>query len=285
MNINVFRPVLTWGALALSAGFLAGCGGGSGSGSTLTFGASNVHYGKVAVFTATFGNVTSISDSVVMSANTSECTTAVATSIKNLVATFMCTPLKTGDLTITLKNSQGDVLGTHTVTVPEPQVTMTTTLGTMIFELNPTKAPITVKNFLKYVNSGFYTDTIFHRVIPGFMAQGGGFTTGLTQKTATYSAITLEANNGLSNTLGTVAMARTSVADSATSQFFVNLVDNSKILDYGTTNAPEGYAVFGKVISGTEVMTALGALETATINSMDDVPVTDVVIQSATQTQ
>ncbi|PUE20862.1 hypothetical protein B9Z38_07515 [Limnohabitans sp. MMS-10A-160] len=187
---------------------------------------------------------------------------------------------------LTVTNTSGtSTFYTQTISVPEPQVTLVTTLGTVVMELNPTAAPITVKNFLSYVNQSpsFYKDTLFHRVISGFMAQGGGFTTGMTQKSGLSSAITLESQNGLLNVRASVAMARTSVADSATSQFFVNLVDNA-FLNYASANSP-GYAVFGKVVSGMDVIDLMATQPTQTVGSNQNVPVTDITITSATQTQ
>lgn len=155
-----------------------------------------------------------------------------------------------------------------------------------MLELNPTAAPLSVDNFLKYVNSGFYTGTIFHRVIPNFVVQAGGFTSGLTQMTPSFGPITLESNNGLKNLKGTLAMARTSDPNSATSQFYVNLVDNTS-LDF-VSSANPGYAVFGKVSSGLDVINAIGALPTGTSkdmagNNMADVPTTEVTITAMTR--
>ena len=158
-----------------------------------------------------------------------------------------------------------------------PQVTLQTSLGAVVLDLNPEAAPITVANMLAYVSSGFYDNTLFHRVIPNFMAQGGGFTTTLAYKTPTYSAIPLESNNGLSNLRGTLAMARTSAADSATSQFFVNQVNNT-FLNYASAASP-GYAVFGSVVAGMSVIDAMVAVPRSS-----DVPLTDIVITSARQT-
>lgn len=160
----------------------------------------------------------------------------------------------------------------------DPQVTLQTSLGTVVLDLNPEAAPITVANMLAYVNSGFYDNTLFHRVIPNFVAQGGGFTTGPAYKTPTYSPIPLESNNGLSNLRGTLAMARTSAPDSATSQFFINQVNNT-FLNY-TSAASPGYAVFGSVVSGMSVIDAMVAVP----RSAADVPFTDIVIASARQT-
>ena len=164
----------------------------------------------------------------------------------------------------------------------DPQVTLQTSLGTVVLELNPEQAPVTVANMLAYVSSGFYDTTLFHRVIPDFMVQGGGLTTGLVSKTPTYDAIVLESNNGLSNLRGTIAMARTSVADSATTQFFVNQADNT-FLDYSSAASP-GYAVFGKVMSGLSVIDSIAHVPTTTVSPYSDVPKTEVTITSFRQT-
>lgn len=162
-----------------------------------------------------------------------------------------------------------------------PQVTLQTTLGAVVLELNPEQAPVTVANMLAYANSGFYDGTLFHRVIYGFMVQGGGFNTGLAYKPPTYSPIVLESNNGLSNLRGTIAMARTSVADSATSQFFINQVDNV-FLDYASSNAP-GYAVFGKVLTGMAVVDSIASVANRTVGPYGNVPYTDINITAAVQ--
>lgn len=154
-------------------------------------------------------------------------------------------------------------------------VVIETSMGTIEVQLDKEKAPITVANFLKYVNEGFYDGTIFHRVIPGFMVQGGGFTPDGGEK-KTHDPIKLESANGLKNTLGTVAMARTSVPDSATSQFFINVADNG-FLDFSSGNP--GYAVFGKVTSGMDVVNKIVAVKTSTRSGNGDWPVEDVVIK------
>ena len=134
-----------------------------------------------------------------------------------------------------------------------PQVLIDTSFGEITIELDALNAPITVKNFLQYVESKHYDKTIFHRVIDGFMIQGGGFSSEGDEKN-TKPPIKNEGKNGLTNKKGTIAMARTQVADSATSQFFINTADNSRGLDAGGANGPDGYAVFGKVIEGIEVV-------------------------------
>ena len=160
------------------------------------------------------------------------------------------------------------------------KVLIKTNLGDMTVELYPDKSPKSVENFLAYVNSGFYDGTIFHRVIDNFMIQGGGFTRDLHQK-PTKPAITNEAKNGLSNTRGTLAMARTGDPNSATAQFFVNVVDNPR-LDFTSdaNGATWGYAVFGKVVTGLDVVDKIKAVPTGAQGPFkSDVPVTPVVIE------
>lgn len=156
-------------------------------------------------------------------------------------------------------------------------IVLSTSLGDIHVELYADKAPISVKNFLAYVEAGFYDGTIFHRVIPDFMVQCGGFTADMMQK-KTNAPIKNEADNGLSNEPYTLAMARTSDVDSATSQFFINLADNV-FLDHGKRDF--GYAVFGKVVKGTEVVDKIGEVKTGSAGGHRDVPVTPVVINSA----
>ena len=158
-------------------------------------------------------------------------------------------------------------------------VTIETSLGTMKAELYEDKAPATVANFLAYVDEGFYDGTVFHRVIPGFMIQGGGFTPGMEQK-PTKPPIKNEARNGLKNQRGTLAMARTSVVDSATSQFFVNHKDNG-FLDFTAPTAQGwGYAVFGRLTEGLDILDKIAAVPTGRVGWYDDVPKSPVVILS-----
>ena len=169
----------------------------------------------------------------------------------------------------------------NNTSVALPVVVLATSLGNIKVQLNSQAAPVTVANFLSYVNSGFYANTIFHRVIPGFMIQGGGFTANLQQK-ATNAPIVNEAANGLSNKRGTVAMARTADINSATSQFFINVVDNTGLDHVDNTAANYGYAVFGTVIDGMDVVDQIVAVTTSTQSGMANVPVTPVVINSIT---
>ncbi len=167
--------------------------------------------------------------------------------------------------------------------VSSPQIVLETSKGEIVLALYPDKAPLTVKNFLNYVDAGFYNGTIFHRVIPGFMLQGGGFSQDM-QKKPTLKPVKNEADNGLKNDRGTIAMARTQDPHSASSQFFINTVDNTFLNYKGQTMAGWGYAVFGKVINGMEVVDAISKVETGTQGRFRDVPKTPVVIIKVHQT-
>lgn len=157
-------------------------------------------------------------------------------------------------------------------------IRFTTNKGVFDVELNEAAAPKTCENFLQYVRSGFYNGTIFHRVISGFMIQGGGFEPGLQQK-ETKAPIENEANNGLKNDKYTIAMARTNDPHSATSQFFINVADNDFLNHTSPTPRGWGYAVFGKVVAGTDVVDAIASVRTASRSWYGDVPVEDVVME------
>jgi peptidyl-prolyl cis-trans isomerase A (cyclophilin A) len=159
------------------------------------------------------------------------------------------------------------------------KVKLDTSMGAIVIELDAAKAPKTVANFLGYVDAGHYDGTVFHRVIPDFMIQGGGMNAQLQEK-PTKAPIALESRNGLNNVKGSVAMARTAVPDSATSQFFINLKDNS-FLDAANSRDGNGYAVFGRVVSGMDVVDRIWAVPTATQGPHQNVPVTPVVIRKA----
>ncbi|MEY3807212.1 MAG: hypothetical protein RI893_188 [Pseudomonadota bacterium] len=160
------------------------------------------------------------------------------------------------------------------------KVKLTTSLGEIIIQLNPEKAPISSANFLTYVNEGFYNSTIFHRVIPGFMAQGGGFDTDFNQKSV-HDPIKNEADNGLTNKRGTLAMARTNVPDSATAQFFINYKDNASLNHTSPTTSGWGYAVFGEVIEGMDIVDAMAKQPTGSHGGHQDVPKTNIVVEKA----
>ena len=161
------------------------------------------------------------------------------------------------------------------------KVCLDTNHGKIIIELNAEKAPISTENFLTYVKDEFFSNTIFHRVIPGFMVQGGGFVEGMEQK-QTNAPIKNEADNGLGNKRGTLAMARTPDPDSASSQFFINLKDNDFLNYTAPTSQGWGYAVFGEVVEGMDVVDSIAQVATGNMMGHGDVPVEAVVINSAT---
>ena len=169
------------------------------------------------------------------------------------------------------------LLAGNVLAAENPHVLLNTSMGEIEIELEAEKAPVSVKNFLEYVESGYYDGTVFHRVIPGFMIQGGGFNEGLSQK-KTRAPIKNEADNGLHNVRGTLAMARTQNVDSATSQFFINHRDND-FLDHGTRDF--GYAVFAKVVRGMDVVDQIAQVPTGNRSMMQNVPLTPVKIISA----
>ena len=160
------------------------------------------------------------------------------------------------------------------------KIKLTTTLGSIIVQLNTEKAPVSSANFLTYVNEGFYNGTIFHRVIKDFMAQGGGFDTAFKQKEV-HASIKNEADNGLKNSRGTLAMARTNDPNSATAQFFINLKDNAFLDHTSPTSSGWGYAVFGEVVEGMDVVDEMAKQATGNRGGHQDVPKTDIVIEKA----
>jgi peptidyl-prolyl cis-trans isomerase A (cyclophilin A) len=176
----------------------------------------------------------------------------------------------------------GTVLKSASFDVPNPQVSMVTNLGTMVVELNPTAAPLSTDNYLQYVNSKFYDNTLIHRIVTSgiFVAQGGWLTPAPAVQLGQKAAIALEVNKGLSNLKGTIAMARSSELNSATSQYYFNLADNVAL-----DTSSGGYAVFGKVVSGIEVLDAMAGVKTITAYGLADFPASSVIVLSATQTK
>ncbi|MEI3479268.1 MAG: peptidylprolyl isomerase [Bilophila sp.] len=166
-----------------------------------------------------------------------------------------------------------------------PKVKIETSMGDIVVELNSAKAPKTVSNFVYYVKSGFYKDTIFHRVINGFMIQGGGHTADMREKDTTKKPVVNEAANGLKNEPYTIAMARTNDPDSATAQFFINVANNDFLNHKNTTPSGYGYAVFGKVIQGQDVVDRIKAVPTGNVGPYQDVPTTPVIIKNIVPVQ
>jgi peptidyl-prolyl cis-trans isomerase A (cyclophilin A) len=263
---------------------LAACGGGDGGFPPVVTGfkAQSVQYSRTALLYIGGNDLRST-----MTVDTGgACTNpSLASNSTTSLLVVNCTVVKVGDMAFTLKDGSGNLVYQTTVTVPKPQVTMTTNLGDFTLELDAAEVPATVNNFLTYVNSGYYSNTLFHRVIPGFVVQGGGYTQGMVKKPGQTSPIVLESNTGLRNLQGTVAMARLGdpAYNSATSEFFVNLVDNTA-LDYQTASEP-GYAVFGKVVKGMDAIMSMAARTTGTTEGFANVPLEDVTITSARQTQ
>ncbi|WP_318523295.1 peptidylprolyl isomerase [Photobacterium leiognathi] len=160
-------------------------------------------------------------------------------------------------------------------------IIFTTNVGDITIELNKQKAPVSAKNFLKYCQDGFYEGTIFHRVIKGFMIQGGGYTANMKEK-PTRAPIVNEANRGLKNVIGSIAMARTDAPHSATAEFFINVADNDFLNHTATTNAGWGYAVFGQVTAGMDVVNKIAKVKTTSIRDYEDVPKEPIVIKKVT---
>jgi peptidyl-prolyl cis-trans isomerase A (cyclophilin A) len=188
----------------------------------------------------------------------------------------------TGVVSLEAKLADGTVLKSVSFDVPNPQVSLVTNLGSMVVELNPTATPLSTDNFLQYANSKFYDNTIIHRIVTTgiFVAQGGWLTPTPAVQPGQKAAIALEVNKGLSNLKGTIAMARSADLNSATSQYFFNLADNVAL---DTSNG--GYAVFGKVVSGAEVLDAMASVKTTTAFGLADFPANNVIVLSATQTK
>lgn len=262
---------------------LCACGGGGSSEFppvVTGFQIQSLQYGRSATF---YIGGNDLRSSMSVESN-SACTNLVfaSSSTTNLLV-LNCNIKAVGDIPLTVKTSNGDVVYKTTVTVPKPQVLLTTNLGNVTLELDPVAAPLTVDNFLNYVNTGYYANTLFHRVMPGFVAQAGGFTSGMVKKNGQTAPIALQSNNGLTNRRGSVAMARLGDPnyDSATSEFYINLVDNTS-LDFKGSTLP-GYAVFGTVVSGMDVVDSMAAKPTGNLNGYANVPVSDVTITAALQ--
>jgi cyclophilin family peptidyl-prolyl cis-trans isomerase len=303
-NSSLVRAPLS--AAALLALFACGGGGGDAGApisdpptvSSASGSAASVKYSQPLLVTINGTNLDSrITVSSPGCADMTRSTTAPNVS-SNTTAYYQCRASAVGNQTVSItRSSDGAVLQTVNFAVPVPQVTMALSnggavAGNLVITLAPDKTPLTVDNFLKYVNAGFYDNTVIHRLSPNFVVQGGGYANPVspaaipTHKT-TNAPIALEVNKGLSNVQWTIAMARTSEPNSATSEFFINLVNNSAALDPHAGSA--GYAVFGNVSAGTDVVQAI---TTAPCQAMpgflppgDCLPVPNVVVSSAVQTQ
>ena len=268
--------------ISVCTAVLAGCGGSSPLPSAVftDIQANQLKYGQPTQFTIT-GNL--LDNEITVSAQNCKGLALVAggtTTSKSVTCTISAAG--TGVVSLEAKLADGTVLKSVSFDVPNPQVSMQTSLGGVVLELNPTAAPLSTDNFLQYVNSKFYDNTLIHRVVTTgiFVAQGGWLTPTPAVQPGQKAAIALEVNKGLSNLKGTIAMARSADLNSATSQYFFNLADNVAL---DTSNG--GYAVFGKVVSGAEVLDAMASVKTTTAFGLADFPANNVIVLSATQTK
>ncbi|WP_228764589.1 peptidylprolyl isomerase [Limnohabitans sp. Rim11] len=278
VTCSLYFAIASTLALLLSA-----CGGGGGFPPTITgVKPQSLMFGKTATI---YLGGKDLRSSLVVESNGACINPSFASNSTTDTLVLNCLVKQAGDFVLTVKSDTGAVVYTGTLTVPNPQVVLVVAegqvnLGNIVVELDPVAAPITVNNFLNYANNGFYRSTLFHRVISGFMIQGGGFTTGMVKKTGQGAPIVSESKNGLSNVRGSIAMARLDDKDSATSEFYINHVDNL-YLDYSAASA--GYTVFGKVVQGMEVVDTIAGKATGFFNGYANVPLADVTITGALQ--
>lgn len=261
------------------ASLLVSCGSSTSDPFPPSIQSGTLSYGKSATF---YVGVTRLNPGTTFSATHCSTLQSTTSNVANNLA-YTCTINAVGPLVFTGTDFSGKVIATQTFAVPNPQVLVTTSLGNFVVELNQSQAPISTDNFLRYVTDGFYKNTLFHRVISNYVIQAGGFSSGPTPKPATYGPIALESQNDLSNLRGSLAMARTSDANSATSQFYINIKDNTS-LDYVDAQNP-GYAVFGSVVAGLTVIDQIAAVQTSTAGGLNDVPLADVTITNMTRIQ
>ena len=277
------RHLLHVGAMAMLATLTTGCGGGNDSEPAVTtMAASNARFSRAATLSINGRNLRA--GIVVDMEGGCENLTLVANGTDDLQQ-YTCDVLAVGEFKAHVHTTDGRFLGRLTFQVPLPEVSMTTSLGNFVLELDPVAAPATVRNFLGYVNAGFYRNVIFHRVIADTLVQSGGYTSGPVVKPPTAPPIKLESNNGLKNVRGSIGAARTSEPESARAQWYVNVGDNPGF-DYVDADQP-GYAVFGRVTSGMATIDAISAVETRTdpASGLDNLPVQDILVLTATQTR
>ena len=268
--------------LSLCVMLVAGCGG-SGSEPSVVVSDIQVNqlkYGQVSQFTLT-GNLLD-SDIKILAKNCKGLALVADGTTTSKSVTCTISAAGSGVVILEAQLADGTVLKSVNFDVPNPQVSLVTNLGSMVVELNPTATPLSTDNFLQYVNSKFYDNTIIHRIVTTgiFVAQGGWLSPIPAVQPGKKAAIALEVNKGLSNLKGTIAMARSAELNSATSQFYFNLADNVAL-----DTAGGGYAVFGKVVSGAEVLDAMASVKTTTAFGLADFPASNVIVLSATQTK
>jgi cyclophilin family peptidyl-prolyl cis-trans isomerase len=261
--------------------FISGCGGSSGFLPVITgVKAQSLMFGRTATI---YLGGKDLRSNLIVDAGTSCIDPSFVTNSSTELLVLNCLVKSVGEFTFSVKMETGELIYSGSLNVPKPEVALLTNKGTISVELDPTLAPVSSANFLSYVGSGFYSSTLFHRVIPGFVIQAGGYTSGLVKKTGQLSPIVLESRNGLSNKRGTLAMARTFEFNSATSEFYINLADNLS-LDYKNAANP-GYAVFGTVTQGLDVVDAIAAEPTGILNGFIDVPLSEITINLVLQSK
>ena len=261
--------------------FISGCGGSNGFLPVITgVKAQSLMFGRTATI---YLGGKDLRSNLIVDAGTNCIDPSFATNSSTEMLVLNCLVKSVGEFTLTVKTGTGELIYSGSLNVPKPEVALLTNKGTISVELDPTLAPVSTANFLSYLGSGFYSGTLFHRVIPGFVIQAGGYTSGLVKKTGQLSPIVLESTNGLSNKRGTLAMARTFEFNSATSEFYINLADNLS-LDYKNA-ANAGYAVFGTVTQGLDVVDAIAAEPTGILNGFIDVPLSEITINLVLQSK
>ena len=271
--------------LACGLAVLSACGGGSGGKAGVAqLQATGVAFNRTLTVTVNGTGLTNDNLQMIVEGPCGPVTKVAGGTDLQLL--FTCKVTDVGDLIPRIRTGENVELASLRLNVGLPQVAMQvrqgTRSGTIVMELDAKAAPISAKNFLDYVDSGFYASTIFHRVEAGVVVQGGGYNTGPVVKPSTRPSIALESNNGLKNLRYTLGMARASAVDSATSQFYINLVDNPAF-DYVSADQP-GYAVFGKVVTGQDVVDEMAKVEVAARGAgLGFVPVADVVVNNAQQ--
>jgi peptidyl-prolyl cis-trans isomerase A (cyclophilin A) len=283
---NGLAPLMALLWVPLSAALLVACGGGDPTTRVTNAQASNTRYGQTMTLSVSGSGLNA--EGLQLVTEGAACTGSKRTSMLEYQGAFTCLIEGTGPLQAVLRNAEGAELARVEAFIAEPRVLMTVTQGTrsgsFILELDPKAAPATVLNFIRYINAGFYTNTIFHRVLAGQLAQGGQFIADLSLRQALYDPIVLESQNGLTNLRGTIAMARSSEPDSASAQFYLNLRDNPAF-DFVDESAP-GYAVFGRVLSGMDVVDEIGKVAVYTYsNQLPALPQVSVTITLAAQIQ
>jgi cyclophilin family peptidyl-prolyl cis-trans isomerase len=260
---------------------ISGCGGSSGFPPIVTgVKAQSLMFGRMATI---YLGGKDLRSNLVVDAGTACTNPSFAANSSTDLLVLNCLVKSVGEFTLTVKTETGELIFSSSLNVPKPEVAILTNKGTISVELDPVLAPVSAANFLSYVGSGFYSGTLFHRVIAGFVIQAGGYTSGMLKKPGQLSPIILESKNGLSNKRGTLAMARTNLFNSATSEFYINLANNTA-LDYVNAGSP-GYAVFGTVTQGLDVVDTIAAEPTGILNGFSDVPRNEISINLVLQSK